>query len=620
MTVPGGYCGKILNIDLGSGKWDEEAPDETWLRGFLGGYGLGARWLYERMAPGVDPYGPESLLGFVTGPLTGTPAIGGSRYTVVGKSPLTGGWGDANSGGEFGPALKYAGYDAVYITGIAPQPVYLLIDNGRVELHPAGDLWGLDTVETWKTLHDRHGQGTRVACIGPAGERLVRIAGIVNEGGRAAGRSGLGAVMGSKRLKAIAVKGSVAPRVADPERLKSLREQILPNFKTGETARLFREFGTPGIFKHLLEVGRTPIRNYGGTFPADFPDPDSLGGPAVIAHQVRRYACWHCPQACGGITQWEFEGERAEGHKAEYEALGLLGSNLLIEDIQAVMQLNEMCNRAGLDSISAGSVIAFAMECDEHGLFSPEELDGLTLEWGDGAAALRLVTAIIERRGLGDILAEGVMRAAQAIGRGSEAYAMHAGGQELPAHDPRHVQDFGLAYQFSPTPGRHTQGGVGSVDMPPDQRKLYGLAGDLEARDPVLFHALAYTRGAAFNNVVNAAGLCGFVIDTIGSASVPEFIAAVTGWDFDMPECLQTGERIEVMRYLYGLREGYNPIHAQINPRVMGDPPLSAGPTARVRVEIEAVRRAYMRLMEMDPVTAMPGEKYLASLGLDGLI
>jgi aldehyde:ferredoxin oxidoreductase len=283
------------------------------------------------------------------------------------------------------------------------------------------------------------------------------------------------------------------------------------------------------------------------------------------------------------------------------------------------MRLNELCNRGGLDTISAGSCIAFAMECYEKGLLTTDELDGLELEWGNTEAAFELLERIIERRGLGDVLADGVMRASQKLGRGSESFAIHAGGQELPAHDPRHEQDFGLVYQMSPTPGRHTQGGVGARDMPPENQEVFGLDPDLATKDPTAYHAQAYATSMSWLNVLNASGLCSFSQFTMDPPYVPEFIAAVTGWDYEMPECITTGQRIEAMRLLFGLREGHNPLQVQVAPRAMGRPPLETGPRAGVTVEIDDVRDAYLEFMDWDPVTAMPSEERLDKLGLGGL-
>ena len=371
--------------------------------------------------------------------------------------------------------------------------MYVYVDEGRAELRPADDLWGLDAVETEEALQARHGKDVRVACIGPAGERLALISAIINDRGRAAGRSGLGAVMGSKRLKAIAVRGDTAPSVADADQIQALRKKYLPLFRSNEDAGILRKYGTAGYTKAMASIGRSPIKNWAGSYADDFMDFDAVDGPAVVAYEGKKYACWHCVQACGGIMRWDEDGEAHEDHKPEYETLVLAGTSTGIDDTVAVMHLNELCNRGGLDTISAGSSIAFAMECYEKGLLTDEQLDGLTLEWGNGEAAIALLERIIERRGLGDMLADGVMRAAQKLGQGSEAFAIHSGGQELPAHDPRHEQDFGLAYQMSPTPGRHTQGGVGAKDMPPENQEAFGLDPDLATEDPVAYHAQAYT-------------------------------------------------------------------------------------------------------------------------------
>ena len=615
----GGYVGKFLWVDLSTGEIRDETLDEGLLRDYIGGYGLAARILYERMPPGADPLGPDNILGFVTGPLTGTPAIMGSRYVAVAKSPMSGGWGDANSGGYFGPELKFAGYDAVFVRGVSKRPVYLSIEDGKAMLHPADDLWGLDATETEEALQTRHGSKARVACIGPAGERLIHSSCIINDRGRAAGRSGLGMVMGSKRLKAVVVRGSGVPPVADPDRVKALRREYLPMFKTGEDAILMREEGTAAYLKSLAEIGRTPIKNWGGTYE-DFPNADALNGPAVREYLEKKYGCWHCPQICGGIVRWQWGEQTYEGHQPEYETLAALGTYCGIEDLKAVMTMNEMCNRAGLDTISAGAAISFAMECYENSLFTEDQLDGLELTWGNGEAAIALLERIAERRGLGDLLAEGVRDAAQELGRGSETYAIHAGGQELPAHDPRHEEDFGLAYQVSPTPGRHTQGGTGGVDMSDEDKATYGLDPNLEAEDPLRWHALAYTAVMGWKNTLNAAGLCSFGQFTMPPEYVPEFIAAVTGWDFDMAECLKTGERIEVMRLLFGLRQSYNPLNIKVAPRAMGHPPQEAGPTAGTVVDVEELREAYLKHMDWDPVSAMPSRERLAALGLDELV
>ena len=297
-TMARGYMGRMLRVDLSKEELKDEVLDEKLCRQFIGGYGLGARLLFSRQEPGVDPLGPDNKLGFVTGMLTGTPAISASRYVVVGKSPLTGGWGDANSGGHFGPHMKFAGYDSVLFTGISEKPVYLYINNGKAELRDAAHLWGKDSFETEDVLRSELGKDVEVACIGQAGEKVSLIAAVMNNKGRTAGRSGLGAVMGSKKLKAIAVKGNMKIPLANEDKAQELRKKYLGEL-TGHY-EMIKKFGTPGIFMMCSESGDTPTKNWSGTSVIDFPDYGLLGAGPVLERQTRSYACYRCPIACGG--------------------------------------------------------------------------------------------------------------------------------------------------------------------------------------------------------------------------------------------------------------------------------------------------------------------------------
>jgi aldehyde:ferredoxin oxidoreductase len=618
MGLSGGYVGRFLHADLSTGQLIDETPQESFLRAYVGGYGVGARILHDGMPPHADPLGPDNILGLITGPLTGTPVLMSGRFCAVGKSPLTGGWGDANCGGKFGPTLKFAGYDAVFVHGISTTPVYLLIEDDRVELRPADDLWGLDCVQTEEALQERHGKNAQTACIGPAGERLALISCIITDRGRAAGRSGLGAVMGSKRLKAIVARGSAKVAVAHPEKVEELRSRYLPEIRQGMGENLHSQ-GTAGFTADLIEMGRTPIKNWAGGYPDDFPNTAAVDGPALVPLEVRKYGCWGCPVACGAIVRWQSGGSEYEGHRPEYETLAACGTYSGVDDLQAIMDMNETCNRAGLDTISAGAIIAFAMECYEKGVLTMNDLEGLQLRWGDGEAAARLLRIIVDRRGVGDVLAQGVRRAAQQLGKRSDAFAVHAGGQELPAHDPRHLPELALQYQLSPTPGRHTQGGGWVGDMAPEDLEPFGMNPGLQSRDPARFLAQGYRAHMAWSNVLNASGVCSFGGDMLGPGFITEFIAAVTGWDYDMEECLDAGERIEVVRHLFGLREGINPLEIRVAPRALGHPPLHAGPNKGVTVDVEGLRRAYLEEMDWDPVSAMPSKERLAALGLDEL-
>ena len=317
--MTGGYMGRLLVVDLSNGTPTEEALDERTCAEFVGGYGLGVRVLYERMKPRVDPLGPDNILGFVTGPLAGTPALASGRYTVVAKSPFTQTWGDSNAGGDFGPYLKFAGFDAVFFTGISPRPVYFYIDNGNAELLDAADLWGRDTHETDDILRERHGaRESRVACVGPAGEKMSLMAAIVNDKGRTAGRCGLGAVMGAKKLKAIVVKGRMDVPQADAKGSAALRREWL--FRLNERGHIMRDYGTCFFPEGNALIGDTPIKNWTGSAPADFPRPGRISGDPVIAGQERKYGCWLCPIACGGHMK-AVPGRATLSHKPEYETL-----------------------------------------------------------------------------------------------------------------------------------------------------------------------------------------------------------------------------------------------------------------------------------------------------------
>ena len=607
-TSPGGYMGRILWVDLSTRRMEEESVPPEDLRAFVGGYGLGARLIYARQKPGVEALAPDNILGVATGPLTGTPAVIGSRFVVMGKSPLTGTWGDANCGGQFGPALKVAGFDAIYFTGQSDAPVYLLLDGGRAELRDASELWGKDTGETEDILRGELGQKARVASIGPAGEKLSLLACIINDKGRAAGRSGLGALMGSKRLKAIAVRGNLKVPVADTARAQELRREYLKEMQ-GPMADSLRRYGTGADTAWSVKKGDAPVKNWAVAGAEQFPGAERISGEAVVAYQTRRYGCWHCPISCGGLVRVAGGPFATEGHRPEYETLASFGSNCLNDNTESIIKLNDICNRYGLDTISAGSAVAFAMECYERGLISVKDTGGIELRWGDAEAILAITEQMARREGFGELLADGVQRAAERIGGGASEFAVHLHGQELPMHDPRFTPGFGATYLLDATPGRHTQGGsaygrLKGVEVPVPPRKQYQGKAEAQRFLGNLFH------------VVNAAGLCTFGVMCLDVNSVPRFLSAVTGWEIDMKECQQTGERIGTLRHLFNLREGVNPLAYSVPGRMVGRPPLGDGPLAGITIELETMVREYLELMGWDPQTALPRRERVEALGL----
>jgi aldehyde:ferredoxin oxidoreductase len=596
--MAGGNMGKLLFVNLSTGEINVETPDESLYKHYLGGYGVGVRILYSRQKAGADPLGPDNMLGLLAGPLTGTAVPTGARFAAVAKSPLTGGWGDANSGGEFGPYLKFAGFDGVFFTGISPKPVYLLIDNGKAELKDAVHLWGQDSYQTEDALMAEYGQQSRVCCIGQAGEKLALIASIMTDRGSAAGRSGLGAVMGSKRLKAVVARGSIEVPIADKETLQKLRMAHIQSLQMpgpgGESfmAR-FHKYGTSSMTYMSAHSGDTPVKNWGGAGSIDMPERESLKPDAVAANVERLSGCWHCPIACKGILK-EGTGEYkypAGSRRPEYETQASFGANCLNNNSEAIAMANDICNRYGLDTISAGSVIAFATECYENGLITKQDTGGVELKWGNHKAMVAMTEKLAKREGFGNILADGVKVAAERIGKGAEQYAVHIGGQELGMHDPKLMQQGRMTfagYHMDPTPGRHTQ---------------------------------SFGTGSFGKHIVNSCGLCMIGYGFGGAPDVPQklagFMTAVTGQPYTPDEMLKTGERILNLRHAFNLREGVNEVNWSINPRIYGTAPLKEGPLAGVTIDINKHDYWNLGALDWDLNSGKPSKKKLLSLGLN---
>jgi aldehyde:ferredoxin oxidoreductase len=605
----GGYMGRVLQVNLTTGSLRDEGLTENLCRDYIGGYGFGVKELFSRLKPGVDALGPDNILGFMTGPLTGTPAPTGARYTVFAKSPLTGGWGDANSGGYFGPRLKFAGYDGVMFTGRSKDPVYLWIKDGKAELRAATCLWGKDSFDTEDILKSELGADVEVACIGPSGEQQSLIAAVMNNKGRAAGRSGLGAVMGSKRLKAIAVAGNADVPLADKNKANEIRRNCLAQLTP--ISQFFKGTGTPGTTLPSAQNGDSPVKNWGGVGVADFLNAKALGVEQLAPLIAKRYGCWHCPLACGGIMK-EGKGEYdygKESHRPEYETLAMFGSNCLNSNLESIIKANDICNRYGVDTISAGAAIAFAIECYENGILSKTDTDGLELTWGNYRAIVTMTDRLCRREGLGAVLADGVRKAAAKIGKGAEQYAMHIGGQEVPAHDPKLGPHYYITYQMNATPARHTQGHEGLNPpglLPRFNTKSYSG------------RAQAHRIASNILHVINCVGMCEFMYWSLPSADVvTDFLNAATGWNLTTDDLVKTGERIATLRHAFNLREGLNPLKTKVPGRIFGRPPLQAGPLKGVTVDVDTLVNEYLKVMDWDPITAKPSAQRLRELGLE---
>lgn len=609
--MAGGYMGRLLTVDLSSGRIDTEPLDEGLCREVIGGYGLGAKLIYDRQPAGVDPLSPSNTLGFFTGPLTGTPAIIGSRFMVVGKSPLTGTWGDSNCGGFFGPHLKFAGYDGVLIIGASTKPVYLLIEDGRASLVDARELWGKSALETRDALQAVHGKDTEEVCIGPAGESQCLISAIINGYGRAAARSGLAAVMGSKQLKAIAVRGKQKVTLADEKRVEALRKEYL---KSGVEMLVdfFRNYGTAGVNTISVMTGDSPVKNWRGGGMDDFPAVVQISDNAVIGEQERRYACWHCPLGCGGHLKSKAGRNTPVSHKPEYETLAAFGNLCLNGDLESIIVANDLCNSYGLDTISVGATIAFAIECYENGLITKSDTDGLELNWGNSAAIVSTLRKMARREGFGAVLADGVKRAAERIGRGADKFAIHIQGQEPAMHDTRFMPSLLLGYQLEAAPGRHRYGNElvlpPGMELPPHDKYDYQDIGEL------------HHRLSSVHKVVDSAGLCSFGHQTYPIQTLPDFLSAVTGWEISLDECFVIGDRITTVRHVFNLREGLNPLEFRIPPVLLGQPPLAAGPVQGITLDQKAMVSDYLKVMDWDPVTAKPSKTRLEQLGLGYLV
>jgi len=593
----GGYIGKMLFVDLSTGQVREEILEEKTRRDFIGGYGIGARILYSRQKAGVDPLGPENTFGLISGPLTGTLVPMGARYMAVAKSPLTGGWGEANSGGYFGPYLKFAGFDAVFFTGISPKPIYLLIDNGNAQLKDGGYLWGKDTYETEDLLMAEYGTQSRVACIGPAGEKLSLFACIMTDHGSTAGRSGLGAVMGSKKLKAVVVRGNMDVPIADKaaaskiiiEHVKFLRTIGLPGMSNWDSKH---KYGTSIGTYTAAYSGDSPVKNWGGVGVIDVPNRSGLHQDAFAAYVEKGHNCWRCPYFCKGILKAGTNAYKytAGSHRPEYETTAAFGVNCANNNTESILMANDICNRAGMDTISAGTTVAFAMELYENGILTNKDTAGIDLKWGNHQAMVAMTEKIANREGLGDILADGVKRAAEKIGRGAEKFAVHIGGQELGMHDPK-IPGTGrqslkaARYLMDATPGRHTA--------------LFG---------PVSFMD---------QHFLNCTGLCHASRWPDNKERMVGIFNAVTGWNYTWEDMLKAGERVDNLRHAFNLREGINELKWPVHPRIVGKPPQTAGPLSGVTADIEAQVYWGLGALDWDRETTKPSKAKLLSLGLD---
>jgi len=544
-----GYLGKLLRVDLSHNRLWDEALNEDYARNFVGGSGLAARYLYDMLEANTAPLGPENPLFFLTGPLVGTSMSSAGRYSVCARSPLTGLWGEANSGGFFGPELRYADYDGVLITGKAEQPVWLSIIEGQAALHKAGDLWGCDIYATQTRLREVLGDPkVRVACIGVAGENLVKLAGIANDHGRFAARTGLGAVMGSKNLKAIAVRGTGKVPLYAPEEYRVITNRILALHKEDYPTWQYRTYGTAGGVNVSHMLGDLPIRYFqlGEYAPAD-----NLSGVDLAEKYLRRNtACHKCGIGCGRETQSPaYNDSKVDG--PEYETIGALGSLLMIFDLEAVIHAGHLCNNYGLDTISLGVTIGLACELFERGLLTSADTGGLEIHYGDAGMVFHLIELAARRQGFGAVLAEG--NAALAERAGVPELSATVNRLEIPMHDPRAYLGMAVTYALSPRGACHMQGDMFILDLGQPNLGEVGLEpGD--RHDNTIEKGRTAARLQAWRNLYNSLTLCQF--ENPGVQPLLEAINAATGWGLEAEDLITLGKRIVNIKRLINFKLG----------------------------------------------------------------
>ena len=590
-----GFSGKILRVNLNTEKISSETIEDTFYRRHFGGRGLISYILLNELEPRIDPLGPENKLIFACGPVTGAPFSGSGRNSVGAKSPLTGAYGEAEAGGFWGAELKRAGYDAIIVEGKASSPVYLWIHDQNVELRDASRMWGLEISKSQETIRNElEDKSVKVAQIGPGGEKLVRYACVINDMNHAAGRCGMGAVMGSKNLKAVAVKGSTKVPVRKPKRLRKLAQWMAQNVDS--VASVLHTYGTGAEMDVGLEVGNLPVRNFRD---GDFPEVDSISAETLKdTVGVRMGTCFACAVACKKEVKvtgpWTVDPEYGG---PEYETLASFGSNCGVSDLKAVCKANELCQRYSIDTISTGVSISFAMECFEHGLLTKDDTGGMDLSFGNAESMVKLVELIGEKRGLGALLAEGTKRAAEKIGNGAEEFAVHVKGQEVPMHDPRLKRGEALGYAVSPTGADHVHN-IHDTFLYPKLPKSYNSLGVLEAVPVEDFgpkKVRLYKYVGEWRTLNNFLVTCLFTPWSV--VQKVEIVRSVTGWNTTAFELMKVVERGNTLARIFNLREGFTEKDDWLPPRFFK--PRTSGSLNKTAVNPEDLQTAKLLYYDM---------------------
>ena len=629
--MPYGYTGNILHVDLSSKKLWIENPPEAFYRTYWGGRALAFYYMLHQMKTHTDPLSPDNLLIFAPGVLTGTPAPAIPRYTVCAKSPLTGAEGEAEAGGWWGPELKKTGFDAIVIKGSSSTPVYLYIKDGKAEIKDATHLWGKDTGETQKIIKDELvDDKVRIAQIGPAGENLVRFANIVNELKHFNGRNGLGAVMGSKKLKAIAVRGTKPIELYDKERVSQVTKDITKRIMGNPLSKDLRNLGTPATVRPFYEAGCLPSYNWTTGY---FQEGENLTAETLNKTILKgTKGCYACPIRCKRVVEVDEPGLKVDPAYGgpEYETIASLGSLCGISDLKYIAKANELCNKYTMDTISTGMVIAFAVQCYEEGILTKEDTDGIELTFGNKEVVLKIIEKIAHREGLGDLLSQGSYLAAQKIGKGAEKFIHQVKGQEIPMHDPRLKTGVGLQYALSDYGADHMKAAHDPFFKDQDSVGVKEMKG-LGILEPVSPTDIGEKKVALFKlldiywTVFDILGVCdfGYVPRSVGTmGELLEIIRATTGWEATWFELMQAGERSINMARIFNYREGFtsqDDTLPEVFFRDFKGGPLD-GQGAINKKDFEKAIKLRYELMGWNPDTGIPTTAKLIELGLDWLI
>ncbi len=615
--------GAWLEVDLSAGTVRTRVLDGAFARSWLGGNGFGVRWLWDHVGAEIDPLSADAWLVIATGPLVGTGWPCSGRTEAIAKSPLTGIYGDSNAGGFFGPELKRAGYDMIAIRGIAPSPTLLCIDRRGPRLEPADDLWGHDTLETERMIRCRfEDPAMKVATIGPAGENLIRFAAIQASPNRSFGRCGLGAVLGSKKLKAICIRGTRPVPLANSKRFATVARAMHARIRANPLFPTVSRYGTASLVLLANEIGRFPTRNFqNGEF-----DQAAAISAEVLRNRywVRDEGCHACPIRCDKVYRIE-RGPRSglEVSSLEYETLNAFGSNVGCADIEAILEANDLCDRLGMDTISAGRAISFAMELQQRDMLPHSVSQGLDLSWGNSESMLKLIRMIAAREGFGDLLAEGVSRAAASIGGDCAEYAMHVKGMEIPAQDGRAQQSMGLAHITASRGADHLKAfpTIDETGVPDEVARRYGPTYLPEMADP---HATKHKPflvkdGEDFGAVVDSLGVCKsggtFVMAEIYWPDLTEGLRLSTGWDINEAELREAGERITNQMRAYNARHGISRADDRLPRRFTQEPSPSRGARGEI-AHAEQMLAEYYALRGWDQVDGWPTPETLRRLKL----